>query len=48
LEERIESTRSILDKLIQGTNMSLSEGLILEVSKQLDDLIAVYYAESFS
>jgi hypothetical protein len=46
LEERIESTRSILDELIQESNLSLSEGIILEVSKQLDDLIAVYYAES--
>ena len=46
VERKIESIRSILDELVAENNTTLSEGRILEVSEQLDDLIAIYYEES--
>lgn len=46
VERKIESIRSILDELVADNNATLYEGEILEVSKQLDDLIAIYYEES--
>jgi hypothetical protein len=48
LEERIESTRSILQQLVAGDNAKLCEGEILELSVQLDILIAQYYEENLA
>jgi hypothetical protein len=43
VEEKIESTRSILQQLVAIDNAKLYEGEILEISVQLDILIAKYY-----
>jgi hypothetical protein len=46
VEKQIQETRALLDELVAASNAKLCEGKILEVSKQLDGLIAVYYGES--
>ncbi len=46
MEEKIMSMRTLLDNLVSEDNTILSVGKILEVSKQLDILIAEYYKES--
>lgn len=46
MEEKIISIRTLLDNLVSEDNTVLSAGKILEVSKQLDILIAEYYKES--
>lgn len=43
MEEKIVYTRRLLDKLVSTDDANLSEGRILEVSKQLDILIVAYY-----
>jgi hypothetical protein len=46
VEQKIESTRSILNEMVSESNAVLSEGEILEISVQLDKIIAEYYGES--
>jgi hypothetical protein len=46
VEKQIQETRALLDELVSNSNAKLCEGKILEVSKQLDKLIALYYDES--
>jgi hypothetical protein len=46
VEKQIQDTRALLDELVSNSNAKLSEGKILEVSVQLDDLISTYYKES--
>lgn len=46
MEEKIESTRSILEELVSEDNRNLHEGKILEVSQQLDVLLTAYYENS--
>jgi hypothetical protein len=46
LEKQIQEMRVLLDELVSNSNAKLCEGKILEVSVQLDDLIATYYGES--
>jgi hypothetical protein len=46
VEQKIESTRSILNELVSDSNAMLHEGEILQLSVQLDMLIATYYLES--
>jgi hypothetical protein len=45
VEKQIQETRALLDDLVSKSNAKLCEGKILEVSKQLDDLISIYYVE---
>jgi len=45
---QIEDTRERLNDLICGEGKLYSEGEILELSQQLDDLIIKYYEEGFS
>lgn len=46
MEENIEHIRMVLDKQVTIIDAKLGEGKILEVSKQFDMLIALYYNES--
>jgi hypothetical protein len=46
VEKQIQETRALLDELVSKYNAKLYEGKILEVSKLLDKLIALYYDES--
>ncbi|WP_250814711.1 Spo0E family sporulation regulatory protein-aspartic acid phosphatase [Clostridium swellfunianum] len=46
MEEKIESTRSILCELVAEENAQLCDGKILEISMVLDNLIALFYEES--
>jgi hypothetical protein len=46
MEKQIQETRALLYELVSNSNAKLSEGKILEVSKLLDKLIALYYDES--
>jgi hypothetical protein len=46
VEKQIQETRALLDELVSNSNEKLSEGKILEVSKLLDKLIALFYDES--
>jgi hypothetical protein len=46
VEKQIQETRALLDELISNSNAKLCEGKILEVSKLLDKLIALFYDES--
>lgn len=43
MKEKITIMKSLLDKLVSMDNVKLSEGKILEVSKQLDILILEYH-----
>lgn len=43
MKEKIQSKRELLDKLVLSNEAKLTEGEILEISKQLDLLIAEYY-----
>jgi hypothetical protein len=45
ITEEIEDTKELLDKLVSEDNPILNEGKILEVSEELDILIAAYYEE---
>lgn len=46
VEQNIERMRALLDDLVSNSNGELYEGKVLEVSKQLDKLIAAYYETS--
>lgn len=46
MENKIESTRSILNELVCRDDANLYEGEILALSVQLDTLIATYYEKS--
>lgn len=43
MKEKIIRKKSLLNKLVSIDDVKLSEGKILEVSKQLDILIVEYY-----
>lgn len=46
IKEEIEDIRDLLGKLVSAKNAIFNEGKILELSKELDILIAEYYKES--
>jgi hypothetical protein len=46
VEQNIELMRALLNDLVSKSNGVLYEGKVLEVSKQLDQLIAAYYETS--
>lgn len=46
IKEKINDIRMLLDKLISKNDENLYDGKILEISRQLDILIAEYYEKS--
>lgn len=46
MEIKIEFKRSILERLLMDENTKLTEGKILKVSTELDELITAYYVEN--
>jgi hypothetical protein len=46
VEKQIQEMKVILNELVSNGSAKLCDGEILEVSKQLDGLIAIYYEEN--